>query len=326
MTLLQLSELRAVDTDSIHGAMLALTELAKLLSGVDRTDELLHKIAQALSTVRASIFAMRGSDPMLQAACDMITSSVCIQSVQDEPTMTTIMRILDLSWKSRKEEVHRSSAQALGAVSEYKDCSAEAKTFIAGFRSARPPQKQSWSLALGKIQYAHCKGLDVGSAIVCLFKLVPPPGKTPVADVETRRNAYESITNICLQRDGAEPVVSDTDFQRCFKALLAGLGDYTTDPRGDVGAWVRTKCMSGLSDLVASLQDLDLEDSKRRLPEELLLKAVQGIFKQSVEKFATVRQPSREALSKVLRSNSYEFAGRPVLTNIVERCVNPKVI
>lgn len=298
--------------------MLALTQLAPAILSLDGDEEALHRSVQALSSVRASIFAMRGSDPMLQAACDLIASSFRTASVQDEPAMATVMRILDLSWKSRKEEVHRSAAKAIGAISQYRDCSAEVKSFVAGFRSARPPQKQSWALALGQIQYRRCKEL-LGPTIVCLFKLVPPPTKTPTADVETRRNAYESITNICLQRDVSGSVVSDTDFQRCFKALLAGLGDYTTDPRGDVGAWVRTQCMTGLSELVASLKRLDLEASRQRLPEDLLLRAVQGIFKQSVEKFATVRQPSRSALVKVLQANDYPFAGRPVLTRIAER-------
>lgn len=85
------------------------------------------QILSSLSTVRPAVFAMRGSDPVLKAACDLITASMSAPSSSDEEAVSIAKKLLELSMKSRKDEVQRAAAHALGALSKYIDCSIEIK-------------------------------------------------------------------------------------------------------------------------------------------------------------------------------------------------------
>lgn len=148
----------------------------------------------------------------------------------------------------------------------------------------------------------------------------------------TRRHANGSVSHFTMRMPAQaitySPLfflpVSDIDFQRCLKALLAGLQDYTTDPRGDVGAMVRVACMSGLATLSTAMKELKVDQAVKRFPVDLYQKAVRGVLKQSVEKFATVRGPARKALQELVASTSgrqYDLEGREVLEAMVTRYI-----
>ena len=92
-----------------------------------------------------------------------------------------------------------------------------------------------------------------------------------------------------------------------FDALLAGLDDYTTDERGDVGSWIRIACVKGLATAIALLLEharapaLTMPDAlERYLPPARFHAAVGGIMKQAVERLDNVRQHAGEQLLRVL--------------------------
>lgn len=87
-----------------------------------------------------------------------------------------------------------------------------------------------------------------------------------------------------------------------FDALLAGLEDYTTDERGDVGSWIRIACVKGLAAtielLIAHAHSIPSFD--QYLPPEKYHAAIAGILKQGVERLDNVRQQAGEQLLRLL--------------------------
>ena len=86
--------------------------------------------------------------------------------------------------------------------------------------------------------------------------------------------------------------VDEETFLRIFDAHLQGLNDYSTDQRGDVGSWVRTVGTQGLAELC----------TLRAPPKELLLRAINGLLKQGVEKLDNVREVAGQALEKITKT------------------------
>ncbi|PSR74806.1 hypothetical protein PHLCEN_2v9520 [Hermanssonia centrifuga] len=84
--------------------------------------------------------------------------------------------------------------------------------------------------------------------------------------------------------------------------MLAGLEDYTTDERGDVGSWIRIVCVKGL----ASFAEILITDAAAMphfaeyLPASRYHDAVAGILKQGVERLDNVRQQAGEQLLRLL--------------------------
>lgn len=76
-----------------------------------------------------------------------------------------------------------------------------------------------------------------------------------------------------------------------FDALCAGLGDYTTDERGDVGSWIRMACIAGLTVFAEVLPRAcgDAGALAGYLPPERYHLAVAGVLKQGVERLDNVR-------------------------------------
>lgn len=102
--------------------------------------------------------------------------------------------------------------------------------------------------------------------------------------------------------------------------MLAGLEDYTTDQRGDVGSWVRLACVSGLRQLLelyrshASLFD-PLADW---LAEDDFHAALAGLMKQMVERIDSVRSEAGEQLLAVCRAPSQAHFYTPVGVELLE--------
>lgn len=85
------------------------------------------QIFGSLRTIRSSVFTISGSDLLLEAACNVITNASCAQAFTEKSNVEVCHRILDLSMKSRKEEVQSAAALAFGALSRYRDCTADIK-------------------------------------------------------------------------------------------------------------------------------------------------------------------------------------------------------
>ncbi|GHJ90423.1 hypothetical protein NliqN6_6825 [Naganishia liquefaciens] len=297
---IEVAHLTSVEPANIHGALVAINELARIFC--EREDHgQLADIFASLRTIRPSVFTLPGSDLLLEAACHVITNGSCSQAFTETSNVEMCKRILDLSMKSRKEEVQSASAAAFGALSRYRDCTADIKSCIAGARTGRPAQKQSFAMALGQADYSKTPVM-LQPALNCLLSNVSVATKAPQQDVETRRASYLSILAIIHQTETFSVALAHEDFERCFHSFLDGLDDFSTDQRGDVGSWIRATCAQALPFLVRVASRIE-----GRLGRAGIFEAVRGLLKLVVEKLETVRVAAGPALREILAEQAGEL-------------------
>lgn len=96
--------------------------------------------------------------------------------------------------------------------------------------------------------------------------------------------------------------LSSDAVNRMLDSLLAGLQDYTTDERGDVGSWVRVACVKGLESFAETLilNAALLPDFQAYLPAAKYHELVGGILKQGVERLDNVRQQAGAQFIRLL--------------------------
>lgn len=75
---------------------------------------------------------------------------------------------------------------------------------------------------------------------------------------EARRDALKAIAQVCktvgVNEEGpCDEVVCQSNVNQIYNTLLDCMNDYTTDSRGDIGAWVREAAMTGLMELTILL-------------------------------------------------------------------------
>ncbi|EMD39955.1 hypothetical protein CERSUDRAFT_45983 [Gelatoporia subvermispora B] len=131
------------------------------------------------------------------------------------------------------------------------------------------------------------------SAMTAVSKLVDcsaVPGEMPIHRLPS---SYQMLGASCL-------VVSC----QIIDALQEGLGDYSTDERGDVGSWVRMACIKGLTSVVQTLaaHAAVLPTFEQYLPPAKCHSAIGGILKQGVERLDNVRQQAGECFTALLSS------------------------
>ncbi|NXS30951.1 TBCD protein, partial [Pomatostomus ruficeps] len=85
-----------------------------------------------------------------------------------------------------------------------------------------------------------------------------------VSFAESRRDALIAIAKVCqtvgVKGDGSQQEYLCRDnVEEVYATLLAGVTDYTTDSRGDVGGWVREAAMSGLMEVTLLLVQNEAE-------------------------------------------------------------------
>ena len=91
-----------------------------------------------------------------------------------------------------------------------------------------------------------------------------------------------------------------------FDSLLAGLEDYSTDQRGDVGSWIRMACVKGIADYSTAIisNASSISRSDEYLPLAKFHEGIAGILKQGVERLDNVRQQAGEQLLRLLSYSS----------------------
>lgn len=97
-----------------------------------------------------------------------------------------------------------------------------------------------------------------------------------------------------------------------FDVLLAGLDDYTTDERGDVGSWIRMACIKGLADMSVAVlgNGVHIPNLESYFPPEKFHDIVAGILKQGVERLDNVRQAAGIQLLRLLQFRTPELTQR----------------
>ena len=269
-----------------HGALLGVSEIILALGTKldDETcdsnrnnymnmisDDLKDTISDLVFQIeKARLYRGRGGEIMRSAVSRFIE---CIAKANIPLTVKKqvgLLDSLDANLRHPNEDIQKGAAAALSALmityfpvgpngpSERLQ-NRVVKTYIKLLKEEEnPAATRGYALAIGSLPaklIAHnIETLD--TVIDCLTYASHHDSKVgQQGDAETRRNAIESLVNVC-ETVGVEkevqhemfPVVgmNKEQIEKVFECLLSCMNDYNTDRRGDVGSWSRIAAMKGL--------------------------------------------------------------------------------
>ncbi|XP_051796853.1 tubulin-specific chaperone D isoform X1 [Acanthochromis polyacanthus] len=124
--------------------------------------------------------------------------------------------------------------------------------YIEGLKSAQMLTRCGSALVLGCLPrfMIHSKLKQIFEGLQQMCTVSQKEGNF----TEARRDAVRSIAQVCTKagvcaHGSPDSVVCSENVAEVYGVLLSSMSDYTTDSRGDVGAWVREAAMTSLMDL-----------------------------------------------------------------------------
>ncbi|WVF65933.1 hypothetical protein IAT40_000671 [Kwoniella sp. CBS 6097] len=286
----EIKELPSLDASNVHGALVALTQISSLFS---ESDERRQQLFDALSTIRPAALVSSQAADIISAIFDVLVSVLDSAVLSQSGSQGVLDRYIDLGMKRRESEVQESLSNVYGRLSRLRDPTKDVNKLVADLKTFRISQRQTACLALGHIQYPAGSALTE-QAVKALLAIL---GDVAKMDIESRRYAARSLGDIATQGGDAELIVSPAQLSSILAALLAGLDDYTTDQRGDVGSWVRSTSLNSLGRIISSIP----HDSGI-ITKETLAPIIGGTIKQGVEKLESVRGEAALALARIKES------------------------
>ncbi|XP_016070936.1 PREDICTED: tubulin-specific chaperone D [Miniopterus natalensis] len=280
-----LSMTRSPDLHTRHGAVLACAEVAHSLYTLavqeDRpvADYLDETAVQGLKQIHQQLYDRQlyrglGGELMRQAVCVLIESlSLSKMPFRGDAVIDgwqwlisdTLRNLHHISSHSR-QQIKEAAVSALAALCNeyYMEEPGEAHSagqeglvekYLLELQNPEEMTRCGFSMALGALPGFLLRGrlqqVLAGLRAVTLFS-------EDVSFAESRRDALKAIARICqtvgVRADGTpDMVVCKGNVSQIYCTLLDCLSDYTTDSRGDVGAWVREAAMTSLMDLTLLL-------------------------------------------------------------------------
>ncbi|KAJ7670233.1 TBCD protein [Mycena rosella] len=310
--------LESVDNADLHGALLALTEIAiayrESAVSPEEQESRLRQAFGCLALIPESVLLGPRSELVTAAACGLLEQTITLAEINlhADSAVPNWRKVLDFGLKHRSTPVQEAAAAAMGAVSRLVDCTAVLSTGSAAMQ-------QTLGRVLGVVDY-DAFPTCLPDALRCLFECVGPIGY-PQADseicIEARRNCYAAIPQILLTVvPRLEQHVSAETFTSLLDAILHGLEDYTIDERGDVGSWIRIACLRGLTAFCTILMPnaSRLSEFEAYFPPSKYHGIIGGILKQGVERLDNVRQDAGECFQVLVHlappevRNGHEWA------------------
>ncbi|XP_014442175.1 tubulin-specific chaperone D [Tupaia chinensis] len=271
------------DLHTRHGAILACAEvthaLYRLAAQEDRpvTDYLDEKEVQGLKQIQPQLcdrqaYRGLGGELMRQAVCVLIEKLSLSKmpfrgdAVTDgwQWLIDDTLRRLHLVSGHARQQIKDAAVSALAALCReyYSTEQGQAdpvvqesllERYLAELRSPEEMTRCGFSSALGALPGFLLRGRV--RQVLAGLRAVTHTSPEDVSFAESRRDGLKAIARVCktvgVRADGpAEEAVCREDLSQTFSALLGCMGDYTTDSRGDVGAWVREAAMTSLMDLM----------------------------------------------------------------------------
>lgn len=129
--------------------------------------------------------------------------------------------------------------------------------YLAELRSPEEMTRCGFSSALGALPCFLLRG-HLQQVLSGLRRVTCTTSPMDVSFAEARRDGLKAISRICqtvgVNTQGPpDEVICQENISEVYAALLGCMSDYTTDSRGDVGAWVREASMTSLMDLMLLL-------------------------------------------------------------------------
>ncbi|RXN27431.1 tubulin-specific chaperone D [Labeo rohita] len=120
---------------------------------------------------------------------------------------------------------------------------------------------------------------------------------------EARRDAATAMSQVCVAvgvcaRGSPDRVLCEDNIRPVYEALLGCMNDYSTDSRGDVGAWVRAAAMSSLMDVTL----LVVASAPELLSSDLVQRMMCCLAQQAAEKIDRYRAHAGTVFLRLLHS------------------------
>ncbi|XP_070704399.1 tubulin-specific chaperone D [Pempheris klunzingeri] len=277
-----------IDLHGRHGAILACAEIThalyKLGLQTNRTvvDLISSECVDALKNIHQTLHDRKqyrgfGGELMRPAVCGLIEKlSLSKMPFKNDPVITGWQWLIDDTIKTLhlvssgvKDGIMVAVVSALSALCEeyYRAETGQADSqmqdvlvsqYIEGLKSPQMLTRCGSALALGCLPrfMIHSKLTQTLEGLQQMCGVTQKEGNF----TEARRDAVRAIAQVCVQAGVCahgcpDSVLCLENVAEVYGTLLDSMKDYTTDSRGDVGAWVREAAMSSLMDvtmLVAS--------------------------------------------------------------------------
>lgn len=277
-----------IDLHGRHGAILACAEIThalyKLGLQTNRTvvDIISSECVDALKNIHQKLQDRKqyrgfGGELMRLAMCGLIEKlSLSKMPFKNDPVITGWQWLIDDTIKTlhlfssgAKDGIMIAVVSALSALCEeyYQaqpgQADSEMQTVLVsqyteGLKSPQIPTRCGSALALGCLPrfmiHSKLKQILEGLQQMCIVS------QKEGNFTEARRDAVRAIAQVCMKAGvcasgSTDSALCSENVAEVYGVLLNSMNDYTTDSRGDVGAWVRQAAMTSLMDvtmLVAS--------------------------------------------------------------------------
>uniref|UniRef100_M4AEN6 Tubulin-specific chaperone D n=1 Tax=Xiphophorus maculatus TaxID=8083 RepID=M4AEN6_XIPMA len=271
-----------VDLHSRHGAILACGEITYALYKValenNRTvmDLISPECVDALKNIHNLLHERKqyrgfGGALMRPAICSLIEKlSLSKMPFKNDPIITAWQSLIDDTIKNLhlfssgvKEDFIVSVVTALSALSEefYQDQENQADTqiqdalisqYLEGLKSPQLLTRCGSARALGCLPrfMIQSKLKQIFGGLEQMCTVSQKEGNF----TEARRDSVRSVAQVFLKtgvcpHGSPDSVLCSENVVKVFGFLLCSINDYTTDSRGDIGAWVRKAAMTSLQEI-----------------------------------------------------------------------------
>ncbi|XP_002723088.2 tubulin-specific chaperone D isoform X1 [Oryctolagus cuniculus] len=274
------------DLHSRHGAILACAELTHALhklavqQGRPLTDCLDEKAVQGLKQIHQQLHERQlyrglGGELMRQAVCVLIEKlSLSRMPFKGDAVIGGWRWLIDDTFRSlylisshSRQQIKEAAVSALAALCRqyYMEEPGKADAavqeeligqYLAELRSPEEMTRCGFSLALGALPDFLLRGKL--QQVLAGLRAVTQTSPGNVSFAESRRDGLKAISSVCqtvgVRAEGApDEALCRENVSQVYCALLGCMNDYTTDSRGDMGAWVREAAMTSLMDLTLLL-------------------------------------------------------------------------
>ncbi|NXS59961.1 TBCD protein, partial [Brachypteracias leptosomus] len=305
------------DLHTRHGAILACAEithaLCKLAEENNRSityyfnEKSLEGLKQIHQEVLFLLCRGLGGELMRPAVCMLIEKlSLSKMPFRGDPVIggwqwliNDSLRNLSLASSSARQHIKEAAVSALAVLCEeyYTNEKGEADPalqdelvtqYISELQNTEEMIRCGFSRALGALPRFLLKG-RLQQVLEGLRKvtLISP---ADVSFAESRRDALLAIAKVCqtvgVKGEGSqEEYVCKDNVTQIYTTLLSGMSDYTTDSRGDVGAWVRQAAMTSLMEVTLLLVQSEAELINANICKQIMC----WLAQQSAEKIDKFR-------------------------------------
>lgn len=289
----------SIDVNLRHGSVMAIGEVLLALEKIDKT-LISSKIIEELNGLvigfhKREQFRGMSGELMRLASLDMIKNCSLAELDVNKSCVESWQILIDSCIASKSSRIRELAIDALSSFSEYyyknSDCHQEIlKNYLTGSdNDLEEFIRSGYVLALGALpNFVLKESLDEIITKLISLSLVPLERDIRAAGLnviilnwsESRRDSVKALGNV-VKTVGVENF-SDEQLKMIFDCLLKALEEYTTDNRGDVGAWVREASMHVLHYLVINCP-------RERLNSDTVHQVLSGLTKQSVEKIDRIR-------------------------------------